>query len=114
MHVNFQIEAGSQDVVANEAPLPSLFDRPFNDQCRMGELLAEIDIRFFRADREAGDHHSFDQLVRILVDDVTVLERSRLGFVTVTNQIDRLGVVRRDERPLHPRRETRSPTAAKP
>ena len=56
--------------------------------------------------REAGDDHPFDELVRVLVDDVAVLEGAGLGFVTVADEVDRLGVVGRDEAPLDAGRET--------
>ena len=35
------------------------------------------------------------QLMRVLVDDVAILERARLRLVRVADQIDRLGFVRR-------------------
>ena len=55
-----------------------------------GEFAADIDVGLLHIDRETGDHHALDQLVRILVDDVAILERARLGFVGVADEIDRL------------------------
>ncbi len=46
------------------------------------------------------------------MEDVAVLEGAGFGFVGVADQIDRLGVVRRDEGPLHAGRETRAATTA--
>src|SRR4029453_419866 len=39
--------------------------------------------------------------VRVFMNDVAVLERARLRFVCVTDQIDRLPFIRLDETPLH-------------
>ena len=39
--------------------------------------------------------------MRILVNDVAILERARLGFVGVADEIDRFLLVRLDEAPLH-------------
>ena len=50
--------------------------------------------------------------MRILVKDVAILEGTRLRFVAIANQIHRFGVVRRNEGPLHPSRETRTTPAA--
>ena len=40
------------------------------------EFAADVDVGQLHVDREAGDHHPLDQLVRILVDDVAILERA--------------------------------------
>ena len=65
-----------------------------------------------RVERETGDQHALEQLMRILVHDVAVLERARLGFVGVADEIDRLGLVRFDEAPLHAAGEPRAAAAA--
>jgi hypothetical protein len=49
----------------------------------LGEFLADVDVGELHADREAGDHHALEQLVRVLVEDVAVLEGAGLGFVGV-------------------------------
>ena len=65
-----------------------------------------------RVEREAGDQHAFDQLMRILVNDVAILERARLGFVGVADEIDRLLLVGLDEAPLHAAGKTGAAAAA--
>ena len=63
--------------------------------------------------RVAGDGHALEQLVRVLVDDLLVLERAGLRFVGVANEIDRLGVlVGVDEAPLHAAGKTRAAAPA--
>ena len=51
------------------------------------------------------DDHALEQRMRIALEDVAVLERPRLAFVGVHDQVHRLGAVLRDERPLLRRRE---------
>ena len=51
--------------------------------------------------------------MRILVNDVTILERSRLGLVRVANQIDRL-FGRLDESPLYAARKSAPPRPRSP
>src|SRR5690606_22944057 len=60
-----------------------------------------------------GDDHAFDELVRVVLDDVAVLERARLGLVGVAQHVARAPVWRRHERPLDPGRETGTSPPAK-
>ena len=62
--------------------------------------------------RPAGNDHAFDELVRILVNDLLVLERARLGFVSVANEIDRLGIRMTDKAPFEPAGKARAAPAA--
>ena len=61
---------------------------------------------------ERGDHHTLKQLVGILMHDVAVFERSRFGFIAVTDEVNGLGVVRWDESPLHARWEASTTTTS--
>ena len=88
------------------------FDRAFEDFRAFGEFAADIDVGGVRIERETGDQHALDQLMRIFVNDVAILERARLGFVGVADQIDRLLFVRLDEAPFHAARKTRAAAAA--
>ena len=110
--VDFHVEAGAQHVLAEEIVGARLFDRPLDDQRRFREFLADVDVGRLRPDRVGRDHHALDELVRVLVENVAVLECPRLGFIAVADQINRLGVVRRDERPFHSSREACAAAAA--
>ncbi len=49
----------------------------------------------------ARDGHALEQLVRVFIDDLLVLERAGLGFVGVADEVDGLGVLGGvDEAPL--------------
>ena len=88
------------------------FDRAVQDLRAFGKFAADVDVGDVHVERETGDHHPLDQLMRILVNDVAVLERARLGFVGVADQVDRLFLVGLDEAPLHAAGETRAAAAA--
>jgi hypothetical protein len=88
-------------------------DGLFEDLGGVGEFLAHVDVGQLRVHGETGDGHALDQLMRVLMHDVAVLEGAGLGFVRVADEIDRLGVRRRDEAPLHARGESRTATTAK-
>src|SRR6266568_6035235 len=47
----------------------------------------------------------------IFVDNVAVFERARLGFIRVTDQIDRLFLIGFDETPFHATRKSSAATA---
>ena len=77
-----------------------------------GKLAADVDIGEVRLDREAGDDHPLDELMRILMDDVAVLEGAGLGFVRVANEVGRLRAAGLDEAPLDAAGESRAAAAA--
>src|SRR6266516_2404902 len=52
--------------------------------------------------------------MRVFMNDVAVLERARLRFVRVTDQIDRLLFIRLDETPLHTAWKSGAATTAEP
>src|ERR1043166_1367257 len=84
----------------------SLCDRAFEDPGAFGEFAPYIYVRRPGIDRETRDHDAFDQLVRVFMNDVTVFERPGLGFVGVTNQIDRFFFIRLDEAPFYAARKS--------
>ena len=112
MHVDFQIETGTQYVRANKIPGPCFLDGGFDNPRRGGELLADVDIGHVGADRERRDHHALDKLVRVLVQDVAVLECAGLRLIAIADQINRLGIVGWNEGPLHARWEARAAATA--
>src|SRR3546814_633090 len=78
------------------------------------ELAAYIDIGRPRAHREAGDQRAFDQLVRIVADDLAVLAGAGLGFIGVDDEEigTALAGLLGHEAPLHAGREARAAAAA--
>jgi len=95
VHRHIQREAGAEDIFPQEAVFIGVgdgFDPAFNTQ---EKLPADVDISAARSDRIAGNDDAFDDLVRIALDDLPVLEGTRLAFIGVNrhNLLD-LGVFR--------------------
>ena len=91
MHVDLAVETRAENVLAEETAFARASASAFSRICApSGKLAADVDIGELRADREARDDHPFEQLMRILMNDVAILERARLRLVRVANQIDRL------------------------
>ena len=112
MHIDFTVKTRSQDIRAQKVLRPRLCQRLLQDLRCVRELLTDVKVRQLSSHRETGDHHALDQLMRVLMHDVAVLEGARLRFIRVTNQVNRLRVRRRDEAPLHTGREPRTAASA--
>src|SRR5690606_12431875 len=113
VHENVEVVARSGGVLAQQASVVGL---GHGREQRLGladELAADVDVSRPRAHREAGYQRAFDQLVRIVADDLAILARTRLGLVGIDHQEARATVLAllRHERPLHASREPR-PAAA--
>ena len=109
VHIHFQIITGAQDIFTQE--IFSLRFRQGLDQnlCAFGHLTTNIDIRQMNVVRKTRDDHPLDQLVRILVHDLPVLEGARFRFIGVANQINRLTAPAVDKAPFKPAGKTRAP-----
>ena len=105
MNVNIDIEPGAKNVSAEKVVLVRFFDRPLQDLRTFRKLASYIYVRRPGTERETRDGDAFQQLMRIFVDDVAVLERARLRFVRIANQIDRLLLVSLDEIPFYTARK---------
>jgi len=65
------------------------------------------------AHREGGDEAAFDELLRIVTQDVAILAGTRLGLVRVHDEVMRAAIgLLRHERPFEAGREARAATAA--
>src|SRR5438477_1960396 len=112
MNVNIEIEFGAENVFAEKFMFPRFFDRAFEDLGAFGEFASYIYVRGPGIEGETGDGDAFQQLVRIFMDDVAVLERPRLRFVGITYQVNRFLFVRFDEAPFHAARKSGAAAAA--
>ena len=102
VYVNLQIVSAAEDVLAEVALGTRLGEGVVDDLRAFGEFAADINVGEVHVVRPAGNDHAFDELVRVLVNDLLVLERARFGFVRVANEINRLGIRMADEAPLEP------------
>ena len=81
----------------------------------MHHLAADVDVGVLHLEGEAREHHPFEDLVGILLDQEPVLERAGLGLVGVAEEVDGLSaalLLRRDEGPLHAAGEAGAAAAA--
>ena len=106
MDVNFQIVTGAENVFADEIFRASFLDGAIQNLRAFGHFAADVNVGELHVVREAGNDHAFDQLMRILVHDLAILERARLGFVGVADEINRLAALAIYKAPLETARET--------
>src|SRR5438477_292377 len=76
-----EIIAGLGGVLAEQAGAIGLGDRGLEHLAFADELAAYVDVGGARAHRIAGEQGAFDELVRIVADDLAVLARAGLGLV---------------------------------
>ena len=114
VNVNLQIKSAAQNILPEKTVLLGLLDRLLQDLRAFRELTSNIDVGQSGIDREARDDHPFEQLMRILVDDLAVFECARLGLVGVANQINRFRLARPNESPFYAAGEPGAATSAQP
>ncbi len=108
-----EIEARSEDALAEEPSRVGLADSGVHAPGAKSELATAVDEGLVGLVRPRRDRDAFDQLVRIHLGQLAVLEGSRLPFVVVDDDVLRKDVFG-NERPLHPGREARAAAAAQP
>ena len=100
MNIKLHVESRTENIFAEKVVLPRFFDGALEDFRAFGKFSAYVDVRRPGVERVTRNQHAFEQLVRIFMNDVAILERARLGFIGVTNQIDRPFFVRLDKAPF--------------
>ncbi len=110
--VDVEVKAGAEDVFAEKTFRACFFDGVPNDLGRFGKFAADVDVGEVNICGEGGNGEAFDELVRVLVEDVAVLEGAGLGFVAVDNDVVVFAVVVFDEAPFGSGGEAGSASAA--
>ena len=110
MHDDVAVEAAAQDVPADVPGGSRLLHRLLETKPLVVVLAPDIDERDVHLERIRSDQESLDELVRAFIDEVPVLETSRLGLIGVAAQVAREHVLGQ-EGPFHPGRES-SPSPA--
>ena len=102
MDMNLQIIAAVQDVFPEKTGGLGLGNRLFQDFPARGELTANVEVGQLHPVGEAAEDHPLKKLVRILVNDLPILERAGLRFVRIADEINRFGDLSGiNEAPLH-------------
>ena len=89
VHDDLEIEARTEDVLAEEALRARVGERLREAVVAERELAAQVDERLVALDRVRRDDDALDELVRIALDEHAVLERRRLAFVGVHHEVAR-------------------------
>ena len=104
--------SAAENILADIAGGAGLCDRLVRGSWRPGRIRREYKCRSCGADRITGDHDAFDQLMRITLDQLAILERARLTLVGIAAEIARALIVLGEKSPFDPGRK--SCTAAPP
>ncbi len=110
--VEVEIDARAEDVFAEQSGAIGFFKRRLETFVRLDELAAQIVVADGRAHGVSRDRHAFDDEVRVVAQNVAVLEGSRLAFVGVAHQVFLPRGLRIHEAPFHAGRETGAAAAA--
>ena len=99
--------AGAEHVLAEEAGLVGLLDGRVEDVALQVVLAADVDEAAVRPGGAGGDGDPLDQLVRVLLHQLAVLEGAGLGLVGVAAEVLVHVAARQEARPSCPSRSRR-------
>ena len=74
MDENIAVKTAPADVPADKTGGFGFGNGFFHDAGSFGKFAADVDIRKMHLERPGRDHHTFEKLMRVLVQDVAVLE----------------------------------------
>ena len=82
-----EIEARAEDVLAQQAPLAALLDRPLDPLDGHRIFGADVEEALLGADGEAADDHPLDHVQRIALQHAAVHERAGIALVGVADEV---------------------------
>src|ERR1051326_7699419 len=106
MDVHLAIESFAENVLAEKLLAARFLYRPEKNLRAVWHLTTDINVGRVRADGIARDENTFDKLMRIVMNKLTILERAGFGFIGVANEIDRLAGALGEEAPFQAAWET--------
>ena len=101
MNVNFAVESTVSDIFSDPPCCPRFGDGLLHDTDGLGKFAADVDVAQVHLEGPSCDHHAFEQLMRVLMEDVAVLEGTGFRFVAVDHDVMWLAVLAFDEIPFH-------------
>ena len=110
--LDVEIEAGAEDILAEQAVFMRLIDRDLQSLDSDRILRTDIDVALGGADRVACDRHRFQNDVGIALENGTVHERAGVAFVGVAADILLICVVACGEFPFQTGGEARAAAAS--
>ena len=110
--LDVEVEAGTEDVVAEKARLARLADCDLETLDGKRILRADVDVALVGADGITADHHRLKHRVGIAFQRRTVHVRARVALVRVADHVLLTLRLLRRGLPLHASREARAATTA--
>ncbi len=80
-------KTGAQDIIPQQTGGAGLFQSGFEALVGFPEFASYIIVASSGIDGVTADDHTFDQLMRVVAQDVTILKCSRLTLVGVTHNV---------------------------
>ena len=108
MNVEFEIVATTEDILTKEPLCLRLADGTVQNARALVHLATDVNVGEVNVVRVAGNDEAFQQLVRIFVNDLPVLECAWLGFVGVADEINGLAAFAIHEAPFQTAGNTRA------
>ena len=113
VHGDVQFEIAAKAVFAEDAFGVGPVDGVLQSIGAEDELTANVYVGMVNADRLAADDDAFKKKVRVFLHDQTILEGTRLGFVSIDGEILRLVRLLGYKAPFHACGESCSASASK-
>src|SRR5439155_4132567 len=108
VNVAFQLARAAEDALRSENLLLVPFPDRLLQHLRLSVIFAaDVDVGDVALRGDGADGDAFQQLVRVVIDQITVLERPRFRLIRIHREIVRPLFFLGDEGPLLPRREPR-------
>jgi len=110
--VQLEGELAAHDLVAQEIGGARLFQRFFEAVVVGENFTVDVVVTHGDAHGVSADGHAFDQGMRVVANNVAVLEGTRLAFVGIADEVFLARELARHEAPLQAGRETGAAAAA--
>src|SRR5271170_405479 len=107
-----EIKSAAENIFAEKAFGVGFGDGGFQDVNDVAIFSADVSVALIRSDSAAGDHHTFDQLMRVHFEQRTIFGSARLALVAICENVFWLGDIFGNEAPLHTGGETGAAAAA--
>ncbi len=114
MNVHIEGETRTHNIFTQQTKLLRLGDGIFHALNRKLVFPADIDVALTSANSVTCDEHTFDDAVRITLQDQAVFKGTWLAFISIADNIFLMPVSLAHKAPFKPSGETRSTAALKP
>ncbi len=112
MHPHVCVNTGAENILSDVSRSSGFIDGLLQNPRAQDHFSADIDVSRFCANGIAGQQDAFQDLVRIALHQLSVLERAGLALVGVTTEVSGTLVIFGEEAPLHPGREAGATASA--